>query len=101
MGGAGAGDIVRRGATVVVRLRGTLRRGDVFMDSERETFTVGARNTIAGLEYGVDGMRVGGRRRIRVAPHLAYGAAGLVRKIPPNALLFFDIELLELHDRHL
>jgi FKBP-type peptidyl-prolyl cis-trans isomerase FkpA len=91
----GSGAIAARGKTVVVRLRGTLRRGDVFMDSERFTFTIGARVAIAGLECGVEGMREGGRRRIRVPPHLAYGDVGVTGKIPPNALLFFDVELLE------
>jgi FKBP-type peptidyl-prolyl cis-trans isomerase len=94
----GTGAIASRGKTVVVRLRGTLRRGDVFMDSEVYTFTVGARVAIAGLEYGVEGMRIGGRRRIRVPPHLAYREEGVAGKIPPNALLFFDVELLEVRD---
>ena len=40
----------------------------------------------AGLFYGVEGMRVGGTRRIRVAPHLAYREAGLPGVIPPHAL---------------
>ena len=54
----GSGDIANRGKTVVVRLRGTLHRGDVFMDTKQYTFKVGARVAIAGLEYGVEGMRV-------------------------------------------
>jgi len=91
----GTGDLAARGATVLVRLRGTLRRGDVFLDDETCTFTIGERVAIAGLEYGVEGMRVGGRRRIAVPPHLGYREQGLPGKIPPNALLFFDVELLE------
>jgi FKBP-type peptidyl-prolyl cis-trans isomerase len=94
----GSGDIAARGKTVVVRLRGTLRRGDVFMESEQHTFRVGARMAIPGLEYGVEGMRVGGRRRIRVPPHLAYRDEGIAGRVPPNALLFFDVELLEVGD---
>ena len=66
----GSGELAGRGKTVVVRLRGTLRRGDVFMDNDLHTFTLGACVAIAGLEYGVEGMRVGGRRRIKVPPHL-------------------------------
>ena len=95
---AGTGGIATRGKTVTVRLRGTLRRGDVFMESQLYTFTIGERVAIAGLEYGVEGMRVDGRRRIRVAPHLAYRAEGIARKVPPNALLFFDLELVEVSD---
>jgi hypothetical protein len=48
----------------------------------------------AGLFYGVEGMRVGGRRRFRVAPHLAYREAGVPGVIPPNALLTVEIEVV-------
>jgi FKBP-type peptidyl-prolyl cis-trans isomerase len=95
---AGTGAVAARGKTVVVRLRGTLHRGDVFMDTQRHTFRIGARVAIAGLEYGVEGMRVGGKRRIRVPPHLAYREQGVPGKIPPDALLFFDVELLEVNE---
>jgi peptidylprolyl isomerase len=94
----GSGELAERGKTVVVRLHGALRRGDVFIDGRVETFTLGRRTVIAGLEYGVEGMRVGGRRRIRVPPHLAYGNHGVPGTIPANALLLFDIELIEVRD---
>jgi FKBP-type peptidyl-prolyl cis-trans isomerase len=94
----GTGVTASRGTTVVVRLCGTLHRGDVFMGHELCTFAIGARTVIAGLEYGVEGMRVAGRRRIRVPPHLAYREQGVDGKIPPKALLFFDVELLEVRD---
>ena len=55
------------------------------MESERVSFRIGEREVIAGLEYGVEGMRVGGRRRIRVPPHLGYREAGVPGKIPSNA----------------
>jgi hypothetical protein len=48
----------------------------------------------AGLFYGVEGMRVGGKRRLRVAPHLAYREAGVPGVIPPNALLTVEIEVV-------
>jgi len=48
----------------------------------------------AGLFYGVEGMRVGGRRRLRVAPHLGYREAGVPGVIPPNALLTVEIEVV-------
>ena len=94
----GTGDVATRGKSVVLRVKGSLRRGDLFMDSGREALTIGEREAIAGLEHGVEGMRVGGRRRIRVPPHLGYGEAGVQGKIPPNALLFFDLELLDVRD---
>jgi hypothetical protein len=48
----------------------------------------------AGLFYGVEGMRVGGIRRIRVAPHLAYREAGVPGVVPPNALLTVEIHVI-------
>lgn len=48
----------------------------------------------AGLFYGVQGMRVGGTRRIRVAPHLAYREAGVPGVVPPNALLVVEVQVL-------
>ena len=47
-----------------------------------------------GLFYGVQGMRVGGTRRIRVAPHLAYREAGVPGVVPPNALLVVEVQVL-------
>ena len=47
-----------------------------------------------GLFYGVEGMRVGGTRRVRVAPHLAYREAGIAGVIPPHALLTVEIEIV-------
>jgi hypothetical protein len=47
-----------------------------------------------GLFYGVQGMRVGGARRIRVAPHLAYREAGVPGVVPPNALLIVEVQVL-------
>ena len=90
----GTGEPVRRGQTVVVRVAGRLRRGDIFMEARECRFAIGARTVVAGLEYGVEGMRIGGRRRIRVPPHLGYRAAGIPGTVPPNAILWFDLELL-------
>ena len=48
----------------------------------------------AGLFYGVLGMRVGGTRTLRVAPHLAYGDQGVPGVIPENALLTVEVSVL-------
>jgi FKBP-type peptidyl-prolyl cis-trans isomerase FkpA len=58
------------------------------------TFTLGAGQVIAGWEQGVQGMKVGGLRRLVVPPSLAYGQSRY-GPIPPNATLVFEIELLE------
>jgi FKBP-type peptidyl-prolyl cis-trans isomerase len=56
-------------------------------------FTVGT-GVIAGFSQGVQGMRVGGLRRVVIPPNLGYGAAGGPPTIPGNATLIFEIELL-------
>lgn len=48
----------------------------------------------AGLFYGVEGMRVGGTRKLRIAPHLAYGAEGVPGAIPSNALLTVEVTVI-------
>ena len=53
------------------------------------------RSMLHGLFYGIDGMRVGGTRRIEIAPHLAYGEKGVPGMIPENALLLAAITILD------
>jgi FKBP-type peptidyl-prolyl cis-trans isomerase len=53
------------------------------------------RSLVSGLFYGVDGMRVGGFRRMEIAPHLAYGDRGVPGVIPAGALLTAEITILE------
>ena len=52
------------------------------------------RSLINGLFYGVDGMRVGGTRRLAIAPHLAYGSRGVPGVIPPDAALTAEITVV-------
>ena len=85
----GTGDVVERGSRVSIARRGWLNRGDEF-GSGAVSFRVGRREAIAGLDYGVVGMRAGGVRRLRVSPHLAYGDQG-VPSVPARAVL--DIEV--------
>jgi peptidylprolyl isomerase len=58
------------------------------------TMPVGMHEQIAGLEHGVYGMRVGGRRRVTIPPRLAYGAEGSTPNIPPNETLIFVIDMV-------
>jgi FKBP-type peptidyl-prolyl cis-trans isomerase len=93
----GTGTEAVKGSTVSVHTICKLRRGDVVRSSYDggipDTFRIGSRDVIAGLENGVAGMRVGGKRRLRGSPHLAYRDAGATG-IPPNAVLIFEVELL-------
>jgi FKBP-type peptidyl-prolyl cis-trans isomerase len=89
----GDGDVASGDSIATIRYEGTLRKGERFGDGT-ETIDLRCRETIAGLRYGIEGMRVGGRRRITVSPHLAYGKAGVPGRIPANAVLTFEVELL-------
>lgn len=90
----GEGPLAKPGSCVTVRYTGYLNRGEVFQRDCVVSFTVGDRNIIAGLAHGIEGMRVGGRRRLRLGPHLAYRDHGVPTVVPPNAKLTFDVELI-------
>jgi FKBP-type peptidyl-prolyl cis-trans isomerase len=94
----GTGAEPRDGQTAVVHFTSWLEDGTQF-DSSRDRrtpfgFELGAGRVIKGWDEGVRGMRVGGKRRLIVPPALGYGPQGIPGRIPPNATLTFDIELL-------
>jgi len=94
------GPSARPGDRVTIDYRMALVDGTV-VDSSRDrgkpvTFTLGGGEVPPGLEQGIEGMRRMGRRRVRIPPELGYGAAGRPPKIPPNAPLVVDVELLEI-----
>ena len=63
-------------------------RGDTF------SFGLGAGQVISGWDQGVQGMKVGGRRRLTIPPHLGYGAQGAGGVIKANETLIFVVDLL-------
>lgn len=94
----GDGARVERGDVVTIESQMWLNRGDPVGEAVRSAFVVGRRRVIAGVEYAVDGMKVGGRRRVRIGPHLAYGHRGVPGAVPPDAVLVCEIRLIERAD---
>ncbi|MFY0571870.1 FKBP-type peptidyl-prolyl cis-trans isomerase [Archangium lansingense] len=95
----GTGTEAKSGKTVTVHYVGTLTNGSKF-DSSRDrgqgfTFRLGAGQVIQGWDMGVDGMKVGGVRKLTIPPELGYGAGGFPPVIPPNSTLVFEVELLD------
>ncbi len=94
----GTGPRAIGGDIVQVHYTGWLANGKKFDSSldrnEPFTFELGHGDVIKGWDEGIKGMRVGGKRRLRVPPALGYGAEGAGADIPPNATLIFDVELL-------
>ena len=98
----GDGAEARAGHNVTVHYTGWLyengEQGAKFDSSrdrdERFIFPLGAGMVIRGWDEGVQGMKVGGQRRLILPPEFAYGSRGAGGLIPPNATLVFDVELL-------
>ena len=96
----GDGDSAATGQFVSVHYTGWLTDGTKFDSSKDRNepfdFPLGRRNVIAGWDEGVQGMRVGGVRKLTIPPQLGYGARGAGGVIPPNATLVFEVELLDI-----
>jgi FKBP-type peptidyl-prolyl cis-trans isomerase FkpA len=99
----GEGAEATAGKHVTVHYTGWLRNDDgsagAKFDSSKDRndpfqFGLGAGQVIKGWDEGVQGMKVGGARRLIIPASLGYGARGAGGVIPPNATLIFDVELL-------
>ncbi len=96
----GSGATAAAGQHVTVHYTGWLTDGTKF-DSSKDRgdpfdFALGARHVIAGWDEGVQGMKIGGSRKLTIPPQLGYGARGAGGVIPPNATLVFEVELLQI-----
>lgn len=99
----GEGKAAVKGALITTQYRGFLADGTLF-DSSYEKgrpfqCVIGTGRVIKGWDQGLMGMRVGGKRKLLVPAHLAYGERQVGERIPPNSALQFEIELLEVLTR--
>lgn len=109
----GDGEPVQRQGHYVLSLRCTLNRGEVLsslnvpasfcLDHHKKLHDDGyfeyhtridRERLIPGLFYAVQGMKVGGYRKVIISPHLAYGERGLPGTIPPNAKIIAEIKVI-------
>lgn len=94
----GTGDVAVAGKNVSVHYTGWLENGKKFDSSvdrgQPFSFPLGAGRVIKGWDEGVQGMKVGGKRKLTIPSDLGYGSRGAGGVIPPNATLIFDVELL-------
>ncbi|MFO0943876.1 MAG: FKBP-type peptidyl-prolyl cis-trans isomerase [Pirellulales bacterium] len=98
----GMGRIVAPGDAAVCRCRCTRSKGELVYESpDKEPYVVrvGARDACVGIEYGLLGMQIGGVRRVQVPPNLTYVERRIVAQLPENAILIYEIELLEFREK--
>ena len=112
----GTGELVRRHYSYRIRLRFWLNRGEpvrwqtpwgsldaAMLEDNGQTLITEVRidrgSLVNGLYYGVEGMRIGGTRRLEIAPHLGYGERGVPGVIPAGAVLMAEITILEARGR--
>ena len=99
----GTGKAVVKGALITTHYTGWLEDGTEFDSSHRKgkpfQCVIGTGRVIKGWDQGLMGMQVGGKRKLHVPAHLAYGERQIGPLIKPNSNLIFEIELLEVLTR--
>ena len=96
----GLGDKIKNHYKISVHYVGTLEDGTEFDNSYKRNqpfkFQIGTRVVIPGWEIALMGMQVGGKKKFKVPPSLAYGNSGAGDLIPPNSSLIFDVEIINI-----
>ena len=94
----GQGEEAQLGKIVEVHYVGWLDDGTKFDSSRNDdrpfTFRLGAGDAIKGWDEGLVGMKVGGKRKLTIPPDLGFGKQGVGNVVPPNAVLYYEFELL-------
>ena len=108
----GSGPALQRQHTYLFRLKLWLNKGDPIrwerpwglidrarLEDDGETLITDLRvdreSMFNGLFYGVQGMKIGGRRKLKISPHLAYGEDGIPGVVPRNATIVSEIMVIE------
>ncbi len=87
----GTGQPAVKGDIVEFESQASLSRGDLAQDRLVMSICLGKRQVIAGVEYSLIGMKPGGYRKVRISPHLAYRDVGVPDKMPPNAVMIYEL----------
>jgi len=87
----GTGEEAQRGDAVEFKSQGFLSQGECIQDRMLMTTIIGKRSIIAGIEYSLVGMKAGGYRKVKISPHLGYRNEGVDGKVPPNAVLIYEL----------
>merc|ERR1712110_121417 len=85
----------KAGRELKVQYEGRIAGRDECFDSGSKVFRLGLGEVLRGWDEGIKGMLLGETRRLHIPARLGYGSNGLPPKIPPNAGLVFDLELLK------
>ncbi|PRQ57641.1 putative peptidylprolyl isomerase [Rosa chinensis] len=95
------GKVATSGKKITVHYVGKLKENGEVVDScdggPPSKFRLGRGKVMEGLDAGIDGMRVGGKRRLVIPPSMAYGSKGDDKDIPPDSWLVYDVELVKVH----
>ncbi len=96
----GTGASAAEGDNLSMNYKGSLlSNGEVFDQSYGRgpfDFVLGSGSVIKGWDYGIKGMKVGGKRKLTIPAGLGYGEGGSPPKIPGGATLVFEVELLKI-----